>query len=431
MKKFIKLAVVTALTGSLALAACGMRPEYDTEPLNTLAFPHDDARSVEDYAVSGYYDITHIPLSIQNNFSFISGTVTHITQRYQFIPRYETFVVSPDTPGETITVEGEFSVRLEREDGREVVFSIDNDSAMLVENLEIGMIVTGVYNQNVPTILIYPPHLHAVALVEGASVAVSRFDENFLSSCGTLVIHVTESTEIILQDGTQFNGDYSELVGRALVLLYNEVTDSFPVQARPYKIVVLFEMAEHPILDLTDEDLTEFNEINDFAGMGEVPAMPPLTIAGNENGYMGIVPPIAMLTPEDLHIFWVNMLNQENSNIIVNGNTYEMPMAYVNDAGFLMVPVANIAEALGYTVVGEADNKIIGRVGPLTIGEDSYFIGRMAPMQLGAAPEVSNGVLFVPLNFFGMMIDAEVFVMDGDVIINNTHYGEFEDIEIN
>lgn len=130
--------------------------------------------------------------------------------------------------------------------------------------------------------------------------------------------------------------------------------------------------------------------------------------------------PTLQLTQEDLDIMWDNMLNPETVQIFINGEAIDAPTPFINrEAGFVMVPVAAVAEALSYDVFGEGDEIMIGRGTSFTIGEDYYFYGRMAGIPLGTAPELHDNVVFVPLHFFGTIFPDEAYMADGDIFINN------------
>jgi hypothetical protein len=258
------------------------------------------------------------------------------------------------------------------------------------------MVVTGFYDANIPVIMIYPPQHHAVAITAGiGNIAVDRFDENFFSYSRDLIIRFGSDTVITFQDGTAFEGDVSELAHRKLVVIYDIATRSFPPQTTPLQVIVLFELASHPIFDISGMD-----------------------IFGDDSGYTGIVPPIGILTSQDIHTMWKYNVDFENGNIIVDDAVLNAPKPFVTDDGYVMVPVAAVAEALGYQIAGEGAEIVIGRgASTFILGTDSYYYARMAPQELGAAPELHDGVLFVPLNFFGWVMPADVYVMDGNIYI--------------
>ncbi len=93
-----------------------------------------------------------------------------------------------------------------------------------------------------------------------------------------------------------------------------------------------------------------------------------------------------------------------------------------------MVPLRAIAEKLGYEAVWDGENKTVrlGNLTTLTIGQDSYFAYRMAPMQLGAAPVIHNGLTYVPLKFFREIVGAKTAIFfEGQVVIDmNVSHGE-------
>ncbi|MGL4522995.1 MAG: stalk domain-containing protein, partial [Bacilli bacterium] len=73
----------------------------------------------------------------------------------------------------------------------------------------------------------------------------------------------------------------------------------------------------------------------------------------------------------------------------------------------LMVPVVSITHDL-LDIKSETDGKFItfathGNTS-ITVGENSYFIGRMAAFKLEHAPEEMNGTVYVPLSFFEQVL---------------------------
>ena len=192
------------------------------------------------------------------------------------------------------------------------------------------------------------------------AVKVSRFDENLLSADGELIIHIGGNTVILQANGDAFIGGADALAGRALVVLYTVTTKGIPPQTTPEKVFVLYEQA---------------------------------------------VPLPGLITDEC---------------ILVNGMEIEAPATYYKGA-VLMVPLRAIAEALGYEVIWEGATRSVylNNVISLTIGKDDYTIGRMAPLQLGTAPEIVDGRTYVPLSFFKQVVRAKrVNVQDGVIEIS-------------
>lgn len=98
---------------------------------------------------------------------------------------------------------------------------------------------------------------------------------------------------------------------------------------------------------------------------------------------------------------------KQHLTFAVNGNPVDLAGSepyYTGDK--LMVPLRAIAEALGYEVVWHQDtysvDVIRGAVwSGIRIGADAFAFGKMAPMPLGTPAELTEGVTYVPLAFFG------------------------------
>lgn len=127
--------------------------------------------------------------------------------------------------------------------------------------------------------------------------------------------------------------------------------------------------------------------------------------------------PISEGVPTD-GIYYLN--GASPSGISINGKVIEAPTAYAKDDR-VMVPIRAVAEALGFKVTWDGENKTVGfaRLANNTqiqIGKDSYFFARVAPRELGIAPELTNGSTFVPLEFVSEILKAEVKIGDNGSI---------------
>ena len=101
----------------------------------------------------------------------------------------------------------------------------------------------------------------------------------------------------------------------------------------------------------------------------------------------------------------------------------EQDVFYENEQ--VIVPLRPTAEALGFTVVWDEQQKVITLEGQmvktrLTIGEDSYYkqssqaIGLTQPVQLGYAPALIDGRTYVPLALYEVLLgQGQVQEADG------------------
>ncbi|MCR2805495.1 copper amine oxidase N-terminal domain-containing protein [Paenibacillus soyae] len=256
-------------------------------------------------------------------------------------------------------------ITVETQEGETIHLTI-SEQAYVDEKLAVGAEIIAFYDANAPMLMIYPPRydVEAVALVkDDRSVMVDRFDETLLNSDGSLKLNVTDETKVVTQDGAAFEGD---LTDRKLFVEYQAVQLSYPGQTTPTRIVVLNER------ETADESGVIIKDLN----------------------------------------------NLEEKPWLVNGQSVEAPSAYANEEGTVMVPLRAIAEALGYELTWEAETRTV-RVGPvisLQIGEDYYVYAKMAPIELGTAPVLSDGVTYVPISFFKQVIRAEEVRIDAEQI---------------
>ncbi len=94
--------------------------------------------------------------------------------------------------------------------------------------------------------------------------------------------------------------------------------------------------------------------------------------------------------------------------INVNGVEIDAPLPFEKE-GMLMLPLRTITETLGYEVEWQGETgTIILTKGPVYITmnafEDGYTFSRTAPMLLGTAPILIEGVTFVPAEFITQVI---------------------------
>lgn len=247
----------------------------------------------------------------------------------------------------------------------EIVHLVVSEDSYLDEELAAGAEIVAFYDAKAQMTMIYPPRYHAeaVALVQkDRSVLVDRFDETLLNSDQSLRLKITDETEVVSQDGKAFDGD---LTNRKLFVEYEIVQLSFPGVTAPTRIVVLNEQED---------------------------------AAPQEN---------------------TNELPVEEKQWLINDQWIDAPSAYTNEQGTVMVPLRALTEALGYELTWEPDTMTVGvgKAISLQVGKDDYLLAKMAPIRLGAAPELTDGLTYVPLSFFQELIRAEEVSVEAEQIV--------------
>jgi hypothetical protein len=102
--------------------------------------------------------------------------------------------------------------------------------------ISLGDIVVGFYDVNTPVPLIYPPQYRAIVMsriVPGQNVKVAYFNEQLISSDGTLKLNISPFIQILLVNDQVFTANHN------LLVVYGPTTRSFPAQTTPYRITVI------------------------------------------------------------------------------------------------------------------------------------------------------------------------------------------------
>jgi len=215
--------------------------------------------------------------------------------------------------------------------------------------------------------------------------------QSMISSDGGLIIHINTEIPAFLENGDPVYGHITSseafaefLDGKKLTVTYSIATHSIPPQTTPTRILVHDE-AEPALVE--DDD-------------GDAP--------------VEIVPLIHEFTPEEMA-----ELFPLNGEIVIRGRMIEAPAPYYS-GGVVMVPLRVIAEEMGFDVAwnNELRSVTLGVAINLWIGKDYFTVGRMAPIELDAAPEFTDGNIYVPLTFFRKILVAyDIYVFEGQVVI--------------
>ena len=178
---------------------------------------------------------------------------------------------------------------------------------------------------------------------------------------------------------TKLKGEFIMINKNDLIVFYDVSTKSIPAQTTPTKVVVLGE-----------------NEI----------ALKQIEAAKNATPAPTAAPEVTE-TPQVSYAGLVNVVigDKNVSDVYAKDNT-------------TMVPLREVAEAAGFTVTWDAENRAVilnDGVYSLKIGENSYVKGKMMPLTLSAAPEIVNDLTYVPAEFFAEVTESAT--VDGTSLV--------------
>lgn len=370
MKKNL-IALIT-LTAMLASGTAAFAAEASPAP---EAAP---AESIEIEA-SADFDVNYTAANF--NPSYISNTVTvkEITEE-----RIST------------TTNTEDAENLENE----INFTITDDTVVLdsvkgekkdIKDIKKGDSITVFTGTFEPAPLILPPlYMANVVVINNASIDSLRFidvdtyverDGALVNLANTLELNIDDTVEIVDLDGKTVKAD--ELANKDLAVFYMASTRSIPAQTTPLAVVVLGE---------NERALAHFEAMQNTP---EATVSPETTEA-----------PEITDTPEDIEIDFskitaVKVADETITNI------------YTDAEGNLMLPLRKIAEKLGFTVEWNGEMRAVilnGGIYSLQIGENSYNKGKMMPEQLSVAPEITNDLTYVPVDYFIEILETEINV---------------------
>lgn len=296
--------------------------------------------SLSTFSISAADTEAIMPVSIQNTNTAVPINIDATEKNQQYFNFFS---------GKVTKIDSRF-IHVQSTDGSEANFIV-TDSTYIVNDAKIveGSVITGYYDANAPMIMIYPPQYNVeVVVVDGSTdlnIKVDFYDNELISSDNFLKLNISDETEIVWEDGTAFKGN---LGSRKLVTMYGISTKSIPAQTTPEKVVVLFDKAENPAMDIIVS--------------GKKIEAPKTFI--NEQGTL-MIPLRAVSEALGFEVTW-------------NGGSRQVD---------------------------------IGKGISLTIEKDYYVYMKTAPIQLGTAPIIVNDRTFVPLNFFTRVLhitDAKI-----------------------
>ena len=241
-------------------------------------------------------------------------------------------------------------------------------------------VFTGSYE---PTPLILPVQYTAnVIIINGdqeGNVNIDTYladEEGYTNAENTLKIATADDTKIVDKDEKEYKGDINK---NDLIVFYDVSTKSIPAQTTPTKVVVL------------GENEIALKQIEAAKNATPAPTASPKVTEAPQVSYAGLV------------------------NVVIGDKNVSDVYAKDNTT---MVPLREVAEAAGFTVTWDAENRAVilnDGVYSLKIGENSYVKGKMMPLTLSAAPEIVNDLTYVPAEFFAEVTESAT--VDGTSLV--------------
>ena len=247
-------------------------------------------------------------------------------------------------------------------------------------------VFTGSYE---PTPLILPVQYTAnVIIINGdkeGNVNADTYladEEGYTNAANTLKIAAADDTKIVDKDEKEYKGDLDK---NDLIVFYGVSTKSIPAQTTPTKVVVL------------GKNEIALKQIEAAKNATPAPTAAPETT----------VAPEATEAPQVSYagVVYVVIGDKNVSDVYAKDNT-------------TMVPLREVAEAAGFTVTWDAENRAVilnDGVYSLKIGKNSYVKGKMMPLTLSAAPEIVNDLTYVPAEFFAEVTESAT--VDGTSLV--------------
>lgn len=203
-------------------------------------------------------------------------------------------------------------------------------------------VFTGSYE---PTPLILPVQYTAnVIIINGdqeGNVNIDTYladEEGYTNAANTLKIATADDTKIVDKDEKEYKGDINK---NDLIVFYDVSTKSIPAQTTPTKVVVL------------GENEIALKQIEAAKNATPAPTASPKVTEAPQVSYAGLV------------------------NVVIGDKNVSDVYAKDNTT---MVPLREVAEAAGFTVTWDAENRAVilnDGVYSLKIGENSYIKGKI------------------------------------------------------
>lgn len=274
-----------------------------------------------------------------------------------------------------------------------IVLEYTNSDAKSVEDIKVGDEITVYSNGFAPVPLILPAQYQAdVILVDKQEETAPMMfdvdtyvkeDDVLVNVSKTLALNIGEETVIVDKAGEEIAAE--ELENKDLVVVYGTSTRSIPAQTTPVKVIVLGE---------NELALAQYEASN-----ADAPEVSPEPTDAPEVSPEPTAEPEAFKMPESITV---------GEKVVTN--------IYAKEE-IVMVPLREIAESLGFKVAWEGETRTVvlnDGMYSLQIDVNSYVKGKMVPAILACAPEITNDLTFVPVEYVTEILEQEVVYNNAD-----------------
>ena len=144
-----------------------------------------------------------------------------------------------------------------------------------------------------------------------------------------------------------------------------------------------------------------------------------------------------VIVEEDKVVSINNEVEALSADIYYNDVLIESEGGLKKIEGITMFPAADVLRTMGYNVEWKEDTRSVeiskgAQWTSITIGKNSYFKNKMAPIQLSAAPQIVDGSTYVPVEFLAEILGRGLTVDNGDLKLGDMeatiHSGYVKDI---
>jgi len=245
MKRTLLLLLSVGLLAGVAVACGGPDVPDDIEPAGEVGI----------VPLPDYIEPDNELLSVDDGSDGLGDTEDIILPDVGGGNNFETTIAAYfSVSGEIISIETVSDVtyiKIIDQDGNEAVLIPSEDIVFpFSDSFEVGDVITGWYLTNAPIAMIWPPQYTVSVIVAGApddvNIKVDLFhnwedhdDDYFLSQSGDFAFNIDENTEIVLEDGIEFEGD--NLNNRRMVVIYSISTRSIPELTTASRLIVFYE----------------------------------------------------------------------------------------------------------------------------------------------------------------------------------------------